>query len=221
MTGIPVRAGAAALIVLGALATQALSTQALAQKSGPVIPFEPERAASRGDKQQLRLLDDASRIPAHRIHGLPVVDGKIGEYAELDSGLQVYFPYGRIERSEIKFAKYQMDLNGGRADPHPEYRRIAGFDKALGPVCASRDFAGGERLEMRILDRAITVVHRTPDRSHPGLPADAEKVRVVTATNLHWLQGEPEAATLHRNCQQGRATAAEASNGKQPAKKTN
>lgn len=219
MTGIPVRAGAAALLVLAAA-----STQSWAQGRGPMIPFEPERAASRGDQQQLRLLDDASRIPAHRIHGLPVVDGKIGEYAQLDSGLQVYFPYGRIERAESKFAKYQVDLSGGRADPHPEFRRVAGFDKALGPVCASRDLAGGERLEMRILDRAITVVHRTPDHSHPGLPTDAETVRVVTATNLHWLQGEPEAATLHRSCLQGRATAAKpaaASNGKQTPKKTN
>lgn len=219
MTGIPVRVGVTALLLLAAG-----SIQGWAQGRGPLIPFEPERAASRGDQQQLRLLDDASRIPAHRIHGLPIVDGKIGEYAQLDSGLQVYFPYGRIERAESNFAKYQIDLNGGRADPHPEYRRVAGFDKALGPVCASRDFAGGERTEMRILDRAITVVHRTPDQSHPGLPTDAEKVRVVTATHLHWLQSEPEAAALHRSCLQGRATAAKpaaASNGKQPAKKAN
>ncbi|WP_162914927.1 hypothetical protein [Desertibaculum subflavum] len=219
MTGIPVRAGAAALLLLATAATQSW-----AQGRGPLIPFESERAASRGDQQQLRLLDDASRIPAHRIHGLPIVDGKIGEYAQLDSGLQVYFPYGRIERAESKFAKYQVDLNGGRADPHPEYRRVAGFDKALGPICASREFAGGERMEMRILDRAITVVHRTPDRSQPNLPTDAETIRVVTSTNLHWLQGEPEAAALHRSCQQGRSTAARpaaASNGKQPAKKTN
>ena len=219
MMGISLRGGAAALLILGVI-----SGEALAQKSGPIIPFEPERAAQRGDKQQLRLLDDASRIPANRIHGLPIIDGKIGEYAQLDSGLQVYFPYGRIERSEIKIAKYQMDVNGSRADQHPEYRRMAGFDKALGPVCASRDFAGGERMEMRILDKAITYVHRTPDRSHPGLPSDAESVRVVTATHVHWLQSEPEAANLHRSCQQGRTTAVKATqpnNSKQEGKKTN
>lgn len=215
MTGIPVRAAAAALVLLGAV-----SGHAVAQGRGPTIPFEPERAAQRGDQHQLRLLDDASRIPAHRIHGLPVVDGKIGEYAQLDSGLQVYFPYGRIERAEWKFTKYQMDLNGGRAEPHPEYRRVAGFDKALGPVCASRDMAGGERLEMRILDKAITLVQRTPDRA-PGLPADAEKVRVVTATHVHWLQGEPDAAALDRSCQQGRATAATSGPAKAGAKKAN
>ena len=219
MTGISLRAGAAALLILGAI-----SGEALAQKSGPLIPFESERAAQRGDQQQLRLLDDASRIPANRIRGLPIIDGKIGEYAQLDSGLQVYFPYGRIERSELKFAKYQVDVNGSRVDQHPEYRRMAGFDKALGPVCASRDFAGGERMEMRILNQAITYVHRAPDRSHPGLPADAENIRVITATNVHWLQAEPEAATMHRSCQQGRTTAVKATqpnNSKQDAKKTN
>lgn len=217
MAGISVHAGAAAILILGVI-----SGEALAQGRGPVIPFETERAAERGDRQQLRLLDDASRIPANRIHGLPIVDGKIGEYAQLDSGLQVYFPYGRIERAENKFAKYQADLNGGRPDPHPEYRRLANFDKALGPVCASREFAGGERLEMRILDKAITVVHRTPDRS-PGLPEDAESIRVVTSTHIHWLQGEPEAAALHRSCQQGRGTAkaTQVNNSKQGGKTTN
>ena len=86
-------------------------------------------------------------------------------------------------------------------------------------------FSGGERMEMRILDKAITFVHHVPDRSHPGLPADAEIIRVVTSTNVHWLQSEPEAATLHRNCAQGRATAAKpAANGAAKpatAKKTN
>jgi hypothetical protein len=219
MMGILARASIAAVLISGVV-----SVQALAQGRGPVIPFEPERAAQRGDKQQLRLLDDASRIPAHRIRGLPMIDGKIGEYAELDSGLRVYFPYGRIERSELKLAKYQLDLNSNRVDPHPEYTRLSNFDKALGPVCASREFAGGERLEMRILGNAITLVHRAPDKSHPSLPADAESVRVLTATNVHWLQGEPEAMTLHRTCQQGRGTTAkatQASDGKQAAKKTN
>ncbi len=216
MTGRGARLTAATLLLFAGI-----TGTAGAQGRGPAIPFESERAAARGDQQILRLLDDASRIPAHRIRGLPIVDGKIGEYAELDSGLQIFFPYGRIERAEIKFAKYQLDMNGNRAD-HPEYPRIAAFDKALGKICASREVAGGERLEMRILDRAITVVERKPDRSHPTLPPDAEQIRVMTAADMRFLRDDPDVSALHRTCAQGRAaTPTAAAAPKAAAKKTN
>lgn len=75
-----------------AAASIALTASAAAAQTGPLIPFEADRAQARGDRNQLRLLDDASRIPANRIHHLPVVEGRLGEYASLDGGLLVYFP---------------------------------------------------------------------------------------------------------------------------------
>jgi len=199
-----------------AVATVALAatTTALpaAAQTGPLIPFEGDRAQARGDRHQLRLLDDASRIPANRIHHLPVVEGRLGEYASLDGGLLVYFPYGRIERAEVKFAKYQLDISGSRVDPDPNFRQVAAFDRTLGPICAVRDMPGGTRVEMRLSNKAITLVEQRVDQSHPALPADNVSYRVVTAASLRWLDKEPEAASLHRNCGQVPVTAA-----KQPA----
>lgn len=183
-----------------AVAVVVLAASTAAAQTGPLIPFETDRAQARGDRNQLRLLDDASRIPANRIHHLPVVEGRLGEYASLDGGLLVYFPYGRIERAEVKFAKYQLDISGSRVDPDPNFRKVSAFDKTLGPVCAARDTSNGGRIEMRLSDKAISLVETRADQSHPSYPADNMSYRVVTAASLRWLDKEPEAASLHRTC---------------------
>jgi len=193
------------------LAATVVAQPAFAQKNapiGPTIPFESDRAQARGDHHQLRLLDDASRIPANRIHHLPVVNGTLGEYASLDGGLLVYFPYGRIERAEVKFSKYQLDISGNRADPDPNFRKVSGFDRALGPVCAAQDLPGGGRIEMRQNDKASSLVGERADQSHPSLPADNRSYRVVTAASMRYLQEVPQADMLHRSCAQAPITAA-------------
>lgn len=107
----------------------------------------------------------------------------------------------------MKFAKYQLDISGSRVDPDPNFRKVAAFDRTLGPVCASRETSNGGRMEMRLSDKAISLVETRPDQSHPAYPADNLSYRVVTAASLRWLDKEPDAAALHRSCGSAPVTA--------------
>ncbi|MCW5729370.1 MAG: hypothetical protein KIT20_01335 [Alphaproteobacteria bacterium] len=185
------------------LAVLGLSFEAEAQRArherGPVILFEQERAASRGDRQILRLGDDSSIIPGHRIKALPVVDGRMGDRVELDGGLQLYFPFGRIVQAQSDISKYRMN-GAGKPEVDPLYQKITSFDSTLGPVCASAvdKRQPGNRLDMRLgPGKAVTLVSVTPDTS---VAPDGERQRVLTALEYHYIKSEPQAAQLFAAC---------------------
>jgi hypothetical protein len=165
------------------------------------IPFEVDRAQLRGDRYMLKLNDDAAAIPAARIQSLPVVDGRIGDRAELDHGLLVYFPYGTIVRAEMRIQKFRTDGDAA-SGPDPVYRLVKDFDKALGPVCASMSDAGqpGHVVEMRIASqKVISVVERVPQ---PGIgaAADTASYRVLSTLNVTYLADLASANAMYDTC---------------------
>jgi len=187
------------LAALAVAAGMAVSTPASAQERSPTILAEPERAKLRGDRHILRINDDASVIPAHRIVSLPIVDGRMGERVRLDNGLELYFPFGRIIEAKSEFGKYRSAANG-QAEPDPFYKLVASFDAALGPVCATtKDAMGpGSRIDMRLgPNKTVSMVRVQPAQS---AAPDDEKVKVVTVSEFRWLKREPEAERLYSAC---------------------
>jgi hypothetical protein len=187
------------LVLAAGLALSAIT--ATAADRAVAIPFEADRAQLRGDRLMLRLNDDATVIPAIRIRGLPVVDGRIGDRADLDNGLQVYFPDGRIVRAEMRIQKFRTD-GGATPVPDPAYRVVAEFDKALGPVCARTGDASvaGHSVEMRITpQKVISIVERAPA---PGSNAMPENVsyRVLSALDVTFLADQGQAYELYDTC---------------------
>jgi hypothetical protein len=190
------------------------ASPALAQK-GPrhptaPIPFEQERARERGDRGMLLLNEDASRIPAHRILELPIINGKMGEHAKLDDNVEIFFPFGRIVTSTIEFHKYRpvgakTEGMGPEFLPDPRYNRVKNFDRALGAVCASERIDGGPfKLELRRSpDNSLSLVRSMPAAEKPATDEDAVSYRVVSAMEIRFLaRQEPDAERLFRRCQQ-------------------
>lgn len=182
--------GAAGATMIGAVSPAAAAGRPAHQTA--LIPFEADRAKERGDRFQLKLNDDATLIPGHRIRSLPIVDGKLGEWAKLD-GLDVYFPFGRIVRTQTEYHKFKP----GMGEPDPNYKQIAAFDKALGPVCAT-ETSGNVPAEMRInQDHVISLVQVLPIATAD----DGKSYRVVNTLEMRFLQDEPMADRLYRSCQ--------------------
>lgn len=178
----------------------ALAFPAVSAQERPTILFEAERAKIRGDRHILRLNDDASIIPAHRIVSLPIVDGRMGERVKLDNGLELYFPFGRIVEARNEFGKYRKSANG-QTDLDPFFRIVQSFDKVLGQVCATTaDVNGpGSRLDMRLgPNRTISMIHITPN---PGVAPDDERIKVLTVSEFRWIKREPNAERLYTACQ--------------------
>jgi len=193
-----------AFAVAAALCLTGLAAHA-AERAVP-IPFEADRAKLRGDRYVLKLNDDAAAIPAARILSLPVVDGRIGDRAQLDHGLQVYFPYGTIVRADMRFQKFDGD--GAAGDPF--YRLVKEFDKALGPVCAkvSDGAEAGHVYEMRIApQKVISIVERLPQVNATGAP-DGASYRVESALNVTYLADLSSANELYDTCTRKRGKVA-------------
>jgi hypothetical protein len=156
-----------------------LIAQAQAKKPArPVIaiPFEAEKAG-------VRLNDDATTIPGHRIRGLPVVDGKMGEHVVLDGGVELYFPFGRVVAASREI--HPGDASYGR--------HIGMFDSALGAACASEQ--AGAPIELRLKDSMITVVRQTAAGS-----ADRPAFRVTSVVEPRWLDSDPAVQRLYTKC---------------------
>jgi hypothetical protein len=194
--------------ILGALAIASIATTATAQSAkrntrAPVaIPFEVERAALRGDRNSVRLNDDATSIPAHRIREVPVVDGKMGEHVRLDGGVELYFPFGRVVSASIEFHPLRvMPTDPTKVEADPTYRSVASFDNALGEVCA-RDVDGAGPLELRRSGEAFSLVRTIPARVAGPSPS----YRVVTVTETRWLDTDVKVQRLLTNCLSGKPT---------------
>jgi hypothetical protein len=147
------------------------------------IPFETERAALRGDNSFVRLNQDATAIPAHRIRGLPIVDGKMGEHVLLDGGVELYFPFGRIVSASMSL----LPTDAGYT------RAVNQFDAALGRACARED-AGG-KVELRMKDEMISVV-----RHVEGGTAQAPAYKITRVAETRWLDGDATVRRLHTLC---------------------
>lgn len=180
------------------------------KKPTALIPFETERAKERGDRVLLNINEDITRVPGFRVLELPIVDGKIGEHARIDSNVEIYFPFGRIVVATAEFHKYRPALMASSDPsatveimPDPDYQRVAAFDRQLGKPCAIEILADGHEVEMRInASRMMSVVHTMPAR-HPGPGADqSPSYRVVSGLEMRFLsQKEPMADRLYRQCQ--------------------
>lgn len=179
------------------------------RKPTALIPFETERAQERGDRVLLNINEDITRVPGFRVIELPIVDGKIGEHARLDSNVEIYFPFGRIVVATAEFHKYRPALIASSSTapvdmlPDPNYSRVQAFDRQLGKPCAIEILAEGHEVEMRISpSRMMSVVHTMPAR-HPGPTADTSpSYRVVSGLEMRFLAlKEPMADRLHRQCQ--------------------
>lgn len=180
-----------------ALASLFSVSEAVAQKADKkprlTIPFEAERAAQRGDRNSLRLNDDATIIPRHRIVDLPVVNGRMGEWVTLD-GVDLYFPDGRIVVARTELQPSQAN-----------YRHVTNFDAALGPVCASDPNGGGTELRIN-RENAISVVQKVPAAQSGGQGEKAPAYRVTTVLDASWLRrSEPHAEPLYTSCLNGGA----------------
>lgn len=170
-----------------------------------VIPFEPERLAVIGGGRPLRLNDDASLIPRVRIKEVPIVNGRMGEYVDLD-GMRVHIPFGSIASARMQFSEFRPSAaNPAQLEPNPEYQKVTMFDSALGAVCA-REASGEGEIEMRLgRDRSITVVKAEPAATAtPGQPV-SKTYTVLTAMELRYLTEEPAAEGLYRKCLGGGA----------------
>ncbi len=180
------------------------------KKPTALIPFETERAQERGDRVLLNINEDITRVPAFRVLELPIVDGKIGEHARLDSNVEIYFPYGRIVVATAEFDKYRPALMASSNPnataeilPDPNYLRVQAFDRQLGKPCAIEILADGHEVEMRInASRMMSVVHTMPAR-HPGPAAETSpSYKVISGLEMRFLrQKEPMAERLYRQCQ--------------------
>lgn len=204
----------AAACVVVAVAGLMIASQAVAQKADKKprisIPFEAERAAQRGDRYALRLNDDATIIPRHRIVDLPVVNGRMGEWVTLD-GVDLYFPDGRIVVARTEFQPLRpIAGDGARLEADPNYRHVTNFDAALGPVCARDSNGGGTELRIS-RERAISVVQKMPAAHSNGQNADSPAYRVTTVLDASWLlRSEPHAEPLYASCLNGGARSASA-----------
>jgi hypothetical protein len=172
-----------------------------------VIPFEPDRLAVIGGGRPLRLNDDASLIPRTRIKEVPIVNGKMGEYVDLD-GMRVHIPFGSIASAKMQFSEFRPSAaNPSQMEPNPDYQKVTMFDTALGAVCAKEASAAGDgEIEMRLgRDRSITVVRAEPAAAaQPGQPV-SKTYTVLTAMELRYLTEEPAAEGLYRKCLGGGA----------------
>lgn len=202
-----VRAGAVVALLAGALfgshVPAALARSAHAAVFGPLIPFEIERAAARGDRHVLRLNEDSSAIPANRIVDLPVVDGKMGDYARLDGGLLLYFPYGSIVSAESDFREFRPDpAHPGQWLRDPSFALTHRFDRELGPVCDKEgDPAAPEgRLAFRMRRGGLySLVTEKILPATAGRPASTT-YRVVSVADLQRLLQAPRGAKLIHGC---------------------
>lgn len=185
------------------------------RKPMALIPFEAEQARERGDRVLLNLNEDITRVPGFRVVELPIVDGKIGEHARLDSNVEIYFPYGRIVTATAEFHKYRPALmasaDGAAAEvvPDPQYQRVKAFDQQLGRVCAIEILPDGQEVEMRIGPNRMMSVVRTLPAKYPG-PTAAENpsYKVVSGMEMRFLsRKEPMAEQLYRACQKSRGRA--------------
>ena len=187
-------ASAIAIIgILGSIAPGMIANAATAKKSTKAtvnIPFESDRPSA------VRINDDATVIPAHRIRDVPVVDGKMGEHVRLDGGVELYFPFGRIVSAAMEFRPVrQSPTNPSLYEADPAYRQVANFDRALGPVCAS-DTALAGPIEMRINGEAMSVVKTLVTPVGDSGPS----YRVVTVAETRWLDNDPQVQRLLTNC---------------------
>ena len=211
---------ALALATAATLALIAASPLAMAQSNGAkaktaaakpptaIIPFEAQRAEQRGDKLVLRLNDDATVIPSKRIREVPIVDGRMGEHAELD-GVKLYFPFGRIVSAQTTFEKFRdlgasMGPNNARFVPDPNYGQVAHFDRVLGTVCATETVGQYpvQVAEMRInRDKAISYVLSMPGPKDPSTGEETKAYHVVSVMEAGWLEKLPQALRMHKDCQ--------------------
>lgn len=204
----------AAVCVVVAMAGFTIASQAVAQKVDKkpriTIPFEAERAVLRGDRNALRLNDDATIIPRHRIVDLPVVNGRMGEWVTLD-GVDLYFPDGRIVVARTEFQPLRSIAgDAARLEADPNYRHVTSFDAALGPVCARDPNGGGTELRIS-RDHAISVVQKVTAAHSNGQGAEIPAYRVTTVLDANWLRrSEPHAEPLYASCLNGGARSASA-----------
>ncbi len=182
---------------IASLAVAALASPALAQgKRTPpallAIPFESDRAAQRGDRAQISLNEDATRIPGHRIKSLPIVDGKMGEHVLLD-GVELYFPFGRVISASTELVP---------GDAH-YVRRVKMFDAVLGPTCAEepKPASGAGPVEVRLNGELISVVSA-------AAPGESPTFKVVTVAERRWLDSDPVVQRLYASCLGRRTTVA-------------
>jgi hypothetical protein len=187
-------------IGLGFVLIGASASLALAQKNQPTpvpIPFEAERAQLRGDKRVLRLNDDATAIPGSRVKYLPITEGRMGERAALDH-LELYFPFGRIVAATTEFHKHR--LFGERLEADPFYKHVASFDRALGPVCARGVGDNGQPVEMRMNDRAMSLVQFMPGPHDDKAGEQTRSYKVTTFVEIRHMGGHAEASRLYASC---------------------
>ena len=179
------------LALMASCALIALPSVAAAQAKKPSrpvvsIPFETEKAG-------IRLNDEATAIPGHRIRGLPVVEGKMGEHALLDGGVELYFPFGRVVAAS-------REIHPGDADYG---RRVGMFDTALGTACA-REQAGAP-VEVRLKENMITVVRQTAAGT-----VDRPAFHVRSVVEPRWLDSDPAVQRLYAQCLSGKPAVATA-----------
>lgn len=175
------------VLAVGTLAAVTGPAQAQGKRAAPAllaIPFESDRAAQRGDRAQISLNEDATRIPGHRIKGLPIVNGRMGEHVLLD-GVELYFPFGRVISAATELAPSD-----------PQYaRHVKMFDSALGPACAQEpNPAGGAGpVEVRLNGQLISVVRANGT-------GEAPTFKVVTVAETRWLEADPVIQRLYTVC---------------------
>ena len=179
--------------ILGSVAPGMIASAAPVKKNTKAtvnIPFESERPSP------VRINDDATVIPAHRIRDVPVVDGKMGEHVRLDGGVELYFPFGRVVSAAMEFRPVRQSLtNPSLFEADPAYRHVANFDRVLGPVCASDTGLAGP-IEMRINGEAMSVVKTMLTPVGDAGPS----YRVVTVAETRWLDNDPQVQRLLTNC---------------------
>lgn len=198
------------LAVCGAASLMAGGAQAK-EPSKPMvqIPFEAERAQERGDRTLLSLNQDITRVPSHRVLELPIVDGKMGEHARIDTNAEIYFPFGRIVTVTAEFHKYQPALVASTGvgttevalDPH--YQRVQSFDRQLGKACAVEILPHGEEIEMRLAPNGLMSVVRIMPAKYAGPTAEhSPSYKVTSGLEMRFLSiKEPMAGELYRKCQ--------------------
>lgn len=207
-------------MILAVAATPAMAQKGPSKHPMAPIPFEQDRAKDRGDRALLQLNEDATRIPAHRIMELPIVNGKMGEHATLDDNVELYFPFGRILTAATEFHKYHPARSGSEGMgpeflPNPKYDRVAQFDRALGKVCASERLDGGNgKIEMRVApNNSLSFVRVMPAPHRPAHEEDLVSYRVVSSMDVRYLaRQEPDAERLFRRCQTNSAANPRVSN---------
>ena len=159
----------------------AMPAEAQRKRAFPLvaIPFEQDRSG-----QRVSLNMEAHEIPGGRILGVPVVDGKMGEHAQLD-GIDLWFPYGRV------VAAY-TELNV--ANP-AHARKVRDFDRALGAVCAH---ASGVEMRLHRQSGTIALVRTGVDANH---------YKMIVTAEQRWLERfdtAPEVGQLYADCLRGK-----------------